>query len=90
MLTGAAVAAWDYVLAGAPEQAPGYAVTDHWWGMTIDIDKCIDIDNRIDIDVLITTTLSRNYIFFVTKPTGPFGGTKPKMLNRKIYEGKLW
>ncbi len=45
VLTGAASVAWDYVLAGAPEQAPGYVTTEHWWGMVIDIDKCIGCGN---------------------------------------------
>ena len=46
-LTGAAIVAWDYVLAGAAEQAPNYTTTDHWWGMTIDIDKCIGSGNCV-------------------------------------------
>jgi len=46
-LTGAAIAAWDYVLAGVPEQAPTYTTTDHWWGMTIDIDTCIGSGNCV-------------------------------------------
>jgi Fe-S-cluster-containing dehydrogenase component len=47
MLTGAATIAWEHVLAGAPEQAPNYRVTDHWWGMIIDIDKCIGCGNCV-------------------------------------------
>ena len=46
-LTGAATLAWDFVVAGAPEQAPNYVATDHWWGMTIDIDKCIGSGNCV-------------------------------------------
>lgn len=41
LLTGAAAAAWEHVVAGAPEAAPNYAATDHWWGMIVDIEKCI-------------------------------------------------
>ena len=41
LLTGAAMVAWDHVVAGAPEDAPNYTTTDHWWGMIIDIEKCI-------------------------------------------------
>jgi tetrathionate reductase subunit B len=41
VLTGAASLAWDAVVAGAPESAPNYTMTDHWWGMVIDIEKCI-------------------------------------------------
>ena len=47
LLTGAATLAWDYVVAGAPEQAPNYTATDHWWGMIIDIDKCIGCGNCV-------------------------------------------
>ena len=47
MLTGAATMAWEHVLAGVPEQAPNYRVTDHWWGMIIDIDKCIGCGNCV-------------------------------------------
>ena len=46
-LTGAAALAWDAVLAGAPETAPNYTATDHWWGMIIDIDKCIGCGNCV-------------------------------------------
>jgi tetrathionate reductase subunit B len=41
VLLPAAAVAWQYVLAGTPEIAPGYNVHDHWWGMLLDIDKCI-------------------------------------------------
>ena len=47
MLTGAAMIAWDHVLAGQPEAAPNYKATDHWWGMLIDIDKCIGSGNCV-------------------------------------------
>ena len=33
--------AWEHVLAGTPEASPNYTATDHWWGMIIDIEKCI-------------------------------------------------
>ena len=46
-LTGAASLAWEHVLAGQPEKAPNYAATDHWWGMIIDIDKCIGCGNCV-------------------------------------------
>ena len=47
MLTGAAAIAWDSILAGKPESAPNYKVADHWWAMTIDIDKCIGCGNCV-------------------------------------------
>jgi tetrathionate reductase subunit B len=47
LLTGAASVAWEYIVAGAPEQAPNYRTTDHWWGMTIDVDVCIGSGNCV-------------------------------------------
>ncbi len=47
LLTGAATVAWEYVVRGAAEQAPNYSATAHWWGMTIDIDKCIGSGNCV-------------------------------------------
>src|SRR5208282_4516012 len=41
VLLPAAAMAWEYVLAGTPESAPGYDRNQHWWGMLLDIDKCI-------------------------------------------------
>jgi Fe-S-cluster-containing dehydrogenase component len=47
LLTGSALSALDAVLAGTPETAPGYDVTRHWWGMMIDIEKCIGCGNCV-------------------------------------------
>ena len=47
LLTGAASIAWEAVLAGTPEQAPNYRAADHWWGMVLDIDKCIGSGNCV-------------------------------------------
>jgi len=41
VLTGAASVAWDAIVEGQPEKAPNYNTIDHWWGMVIDIEKCI-------------------------------------------------
>ena len=41
ILVPAAAVAWEHVMAGTPESAPNYTMTDHWWGMLIDIEKCI-------------------------------------------------
>ena len=41
VLLPAAAVAWKYVLAGTPEASPNYKLTEHWWGMLIDIPKCI-------------------------------------------------
>jgi len=46
-LSGAAAVAWESVLAGKPESAPNYHTVDHWWAMTIDIDKCIGCGNCV-------------------------------------------
>ena len=47
MLLPAAAVAWEYVLAGTPEAAPNYDRTQHWWGMLIDISKCIGCGNCV-------------------------------------------
>ena len=47
MLTGAASVAFPFVASGEPESAPNYTLTDHWWGMIIDIDKCIGCGNCV-------------------------------------------
>jgi len=47
LLTGAASIAWEHVLAGTPDASPNYALTDHWWGMVIDIDTCIGCGNCV-------------------------------------------
>jgi len=41
LLLPAAAVAWDFVLAGAPEESPNYKSSEHWWGMLLDITKCI-------------------------------------------------
>jgi tetrathionate reductase subunit B len=41
ILTAAASAALPHVLAGAPEKAPSYHASEHWWAMVIDLTKCI-------------------------------------------------
>jgi tetrathionate reductase subunit B len=41
VLTASAAIAWEHVLKGEPERAPNYTATDHWWGMAIDIERCI-------------------------------------------------
>ncbi|HXP87458.1 MAG TPA: 4Fe-4S dicluster domain-containing protein [Bryobacteraceae bacterium] len=46
-LTGAAAVAWEHVLSGAPEGSPNYKLTEHWWGMLIDITKCIGCGNCV-------------------------------------------
>jgi Fe-S-cluster-containing dehydrogenase component len=41
VMTTAAAAALEHVLAGTPEQAATYDTAAHWWAMSIDIEKCI-------------------------------------------------
>ena len=41
LLLPAAAVAWEFALAGNPEAAPNYTMTEHWWGMLLDISKCI-------------------------------------------------
>ena len=47
VLMPAAAVAWKSVLAGTPEEAPNYKMSEHWWGMLIDIPKCIGCGNCV-------------------------------------------
>ena len=47
ILLPAAAIAWKSVLAGTPEDSPNYKMSDHWWGMLIDIPKCIGCGNCV-------------------------------------------
>ena len=47
VLLPAAAIAWKHVLAGTPESAPNYTMAEHWWGMLIDISKCIGCGNCV-------------------------------------------
>jgi len=50
LLTGPAAIALEEVLVGQPEKAPNYRMTDHWWGMIIDIDQCIGCGSCVRAD----------------------------------------
>jgi tetrathionate reductase subunit B len=41
ILLPAAALAWKQIMAGTPELAPNYNVSEHWWAMLVDIEKCI-------------------------------------------------
>lgn len=47
ILLPVAALSWKYLLAGTPEIAPNYNQTDHWWGMLIDIPRCIGCGNCV-------------------------------------------
>ena len=47
ILLPAAAAAWEAILAGTPEGAPNYKLSEHWWGMLVDISKCIGCGNCV-------------------------------------------
>ena len=47
LLLPAAGVAWKYILAGTPEAAPNYKMSEHWWGMLIDLPKCIGCGNCV-------------------------------------------
>jgi tetrathionate reductase subunit B len=47
LLLPAAAIAWKHVLAGAPEASPNYKLSEHWWGMLMDLPKCIGCGNCV-------------------------------------------
>jgi len=47
ILLPAAAVAWESVLASTPEASPNYKMSEHWWGMLIDIPKCIGCGNCV-------------------------------------------
>lgn len=47
VLSSAAAAAWDAIVAGQPRAAANYDMTRHWWGMIIDIEQCIGCGNCV-------------------------------------------
>jgi tetrathionate reductase subunit B len=47
VLTAVSARAIDAVLAGQPEAASNYKLTDHWWAMAIDVEKCIGCGNCV-------------------------------------------
>jgi len=47
LLLPTAAVAWKHVLAGTPESAPNYTMSQHWWGMLIDVTKCIGCGNCV-------------------------------------------
>lgn len=47
LLTGSAARAFEFVVSGRAEAAPDYDTARHWWGMVIDIDKCIGCGNCV-------------------------------------------
>jgi tetrathionate reductase subunit B len=47
VLSASAAAAWEAVVQGRPETAPGYTTVDHWWAMAVDIELCIGCGNCV-------------------------------------------
>ena len=47
LLLPAAAIAYPYVLMGTPEAAPNYDRAKHWWGMLLQVDKCIGCGNCV-------------------------------------------
>jgi tetrathionate reductase subunit B len=47
VLLPAAAIGWKYVLAGTPAESPNYTRSTHWYGMLLDIQKCIGCGNCV-------------------------------------------
>jgi tetrathionate reductase subunit B len=47
LLLPSAAIAWKYVLAESPADSPNYNIAEHWWGMLIDLPKCIGCGNCV-------------------------------------------
>ncbi len=67
ILTGPAAAAWSFLAGGKPQEAPAYRTEDHWWGMAIDIDKCIGCGTcvrgcKAENDVPLESDTSRTWV----------------------------
>jgi len=77
VLSGSAAAAWPYILEDRPQEAPGYKADEHWWGLAIDIDKCIGCGNCVrgckeENDVLLTAETSRTWVErYIVDPSDP-------------------
>lgn len=67
VLTPAAAAAIEHLLAGEAATAPAYRLADHWWAMMIDIEKCIGCGNcvracKTENDVLLEPFYFRTWV----------------------------
>lgn len=47
VLTSAAAAGLEYLKGDTPALPPKYQVAEHWWGMIIDVEKCIGCGNCV-------------------------------------------
>jgi Fe-S-cluster-containing dehydrogenase component len=47
VLSASASVAWEAIVAGRPETAENYTMTEHWWAMVIDIESCIGCGNCV-------------------------------------------
>ena len=75
LLTSASALAWDSLIAGRPEAAPNYNLQDHWWGFTIDIEKCIGCGScvracKTENDVLLEPYYFRTWVERYHVPKG--------------------
>ena len=76
LVTSASTAALEALFAGTPERAKEYRELDHWWGMVIDIEKCIGCGNcvracKTENDVPLEPFYFRTWVERYHVPEGP-------------------
>ena len=80
VLTASAAAAWEHVVSGQPQDAPGYDTKNHWWAFAIDIEKCIGCgmcvkgcktENNVSLDEHTFRTWVERYVIDLEEPERP-------------------
>jgi ferredoxin len=82
VLSSAAAVAWEALVQGQPETAPNYTMTDHWWGMVIDIERCIGCGNCVRACKTENGTSSNSTTSNTRTSNHPTGGTTASSRSR--------